>query len=89
MVLNGILRLFEDKKPEMMASCKIRMIAMLTHNKTGYVDDVDFSDISSHNVIGAAVRALMKDSVIVQTGNHKRSQRPGSNGRVIWEYQLA
>jgi hypothetical protein len=31
----------------------------------------------------------MKDSVIVQTGNHKRSQRPGSNGRVIWEYQLA
>ena len=67
-----------------------RVLAHLA-GRPGYLDAVSFEDLprESRNVVGPAIRSLMLQGLIVKTGQHKRSQRPESNGREIWEYRLA
>jgi hypothetical protein len=88
--LDGILHRAErtPSRREYMQRIQERLLSKLTE-RPAYIDDVDVADIvdTCPNIIGSAVRALLIRGEIRKTGAHKRSQRPDSNGRLIWEYQ--
>lgn len=92
LVLDNVLRLFRTHSPELIRDCETRIVAHLrtTPEQRGYIDEVELSDILARhpNLIGTVVRGLLRREVMAKTGAHKRSRRPDSNGRIIWEYQL-
>ena len=67
-----------------------RFVNHLRFAGTCYIDDIDLSYIplNHRGCVGVAIRLLIKQRKIEQTGNHKRSSRPESAGRQIWEYRL-
>jgi hypothetical protein len=60
-----------------------------------YTDDLDFDHLlcgregrNSPNLIGIAVRILLQKKAMHKTGEHRRSTRPESRGRTIFQYQI-
>lgn len=92
LTLDGVTRRFEESltKGVLIDCVKTRLLDALRY-APAYIDDLDLGDVLSvqPNVIGIAVRCLLAEERIRKTGQHRRSRRPGSNGRIIWEYTLA
>lgn len=76
-------------KPDLTKLVTQRILIRLNYDN-GYLDGIYLGDIGkeARNVIGLAVRTLMKRRVIEKTGLYRKSSRKESNGRVVWQYRL-
>ena len=86
MKLDGMTRQAKRKHPEEF-EWAASLFRNLLYSGPDYPDSLLFTDIP-RNVIGPAIRSLVKSGQIQQTGLYKRSQRPESNGRVVFQYRL-
>lgn len=76
-----------------LARFRTRIKRMAKERKPFYMDDIYFDDLieegNHYNMIGIALRTLVKDKVIVPTGRHRKSTLKSAKGRRIFEYILA
>jgi|SRR6185312_7608154 len=88
--LDGLTAKARSKHPSEFIVARELILGHLEQVGSCYIDEMDLSLIPANcrNVIGTAVRSLLKEGKIARTGAYKRSQRPESNGRVVFMLRL-
>ena len=79
------------KSPELLAIAVAVVKFFVENDGVHFTDEVDLSFVrpEDKNLIGNVWLPLKTRGLLVMTNNWRRSTKPESKSRVVWQYQLA
>jgi hypothetical protein len=79
------------KSPELLAIAVAVVKFFIENNGAHFTDEVDLNFVrpEDKNLIGNTWLPLRRRGLLVMTNNWRRSTKPESKSRVVWQYQLA
>jgi len=79
------------KSPELLAIAVAVVLFMVENDGPHYTDEVDLSFVREEdkNLIGNVWLPLKRRGLLGMTTNWRRSTKPQSKCRVVWEYRVA
>jgi hypothetical protein len=79
------------KSPELLAIAVAVVKFFIENNGVHFTDEVDLNFVrpEDKNLIGNTWLPLRRRGLLVMTNNWRRSTKPESKSRVVWQYQLA
>lgn len=79
------------KSPELLAIAVAIVKFFVENNGVHFTDEVDLSFVrlEDKNLVGNTWLPLRRRGLLAMTNNWRRSTKPESKKRIVWQYQLA